>query len=62
MNGRPKADVEPRLSYVIGRLDRVLRSRLAAAVGLIRCGRALEREGAERAGILTSANERDGGA
>jgi DNA-binding MarR family transcriptional regulator len=29
---------------------------------LIRCGRALEREGAERAGILTSANERDGGA
>ncbi|HET6173264.1 MAG TPA: MarR family transcriptional regulator [Gaiellales bacterium] len=29
---------------------------------LIRCERALEREGAERAGILKSANEKDGGA
>ncbi|MDP9260285.1 MAG: MarR family transcriptional regulator [Actinomycetota bacterium] len=29
---------------------------------LIRCGRALERKGAERAGILKSANEKDGAA
>ena len=31
-SGRPRLDVEPRLSYVIGRLDRVLRRRLSAAV------------------------------
>jgi len=31
MSGR-RADVEPRLSYVLGRLDRVLRRRLSAAV------------------------------
>ena len=31
-SGRPAPDVEPRLSYVIGRLDRVLRRRLSAAV------------------------------
>ena len=29
---------------------------------LIRCGRTLEREGAERAGILKPANEKDGAA
>jgi DNA-binding MarR family transcriptional regulator len=29
---------------------------------LIRCGRTLERDGAERAGILKSANEKDGAA
>ena len=29
---------------------------------LIRCGRTLERKGAERAGILKSANEKDGAA
>ena len=31
-SGRPAPDVEPRLSYVIGRLDRVLRRRLSAAI------------------------------
>jgi DNA-binding MarR family transcriptional regulator len=32
MNGPTRPDVEPRLSYVVGRLDRVLRRRLSAAV------------------------------
>ena len=45
---------------MLGDLDAAEAASLRDA--LIRCGRTLEREGAERAGILKSANEKDGAA
>ena len=45
---------------MLGGLDAEEAARLRDA--LISCGRTLEREGAERAGILKSANEKDGAA
>jgi DNA-binding MarR family transcriptional regulator len=45
---------------MLGELDADEAARLRDA--LVRCGRALEREGAQRAGILKPANDEDGAA